>query len=292
MIRRILEAIAEVELEPTEPFKKKKPAGWKPPPMIQVLFAHEQVELMSLEDKEALVGPAVPKSAAAGPMVKVRYTDEASLLDDIVTGNAVLDGVWDDDDRMVVWPRAGAPLDQFWAAVGGMVTMLNELDPHPAHPAEEMPPFEAIDEVELEPTEPFKKKPGKPGKLPPLVAVRQAIYEVLGERVADNVGAHASAGGDWFDAAKVKAAIVGSTFAGAEDPGEWAPGSYVVVHHEGGVPDAFDDDDCFQLWVDVGKRASELSGLPMYNESINPAVSAMWPLHPLTPEEKAKLGNP
>ena len=137
--------------------------------------------------------------------------------------------------------------------------------------------LEAIDEVELDVAPAFQKKPGK---MDALAAVRKAILDEIGPFIAANVGLYdydPDTEKETWDEFKVADVIAKATYTGEDDPGQWAPQSYVVVHHESGIPDAFDGGSMFEAWVNIGDRASELSGIPMFNESINPGVSAMGP---------------
>lgn len=70
--------------------------------------------------------------------------------------------------------------------------------------------------------------------------------------------------------------IDSSVFAQGLSPGQWAPKALLEVTLEDGLPDEFYYPNSAKIWRKVEKRLSELYGKPVYFESINPAVTALW----------------
>lgn len=67
-----------------------------------------------------------------------------------------------------------------------------------------------------------------------------------------------------------------AVYLAAEDPGEWAPKSILVVHTEGGIPDRFYYPSWEKCWDKAEKKLSALLGKEAYFESINGAVTALY----------------
>lgn len=62
----------------------------------------------------------------------------------------------------------------------------------------------------------------------------------------------------------------------SQDKGEWAPKSLLVIYHENGLPDEFSAPCMAPFWRRVEAGLTNVFGFPVFIESVNPAVSAVW----------------
>lgn len=77
---------------------------------------------------------------------------------------------------------------------------------------------------------------------------------------------------DWVDAERVTRSVR----LPADDPGEWAPSSLLIVGKEEGIPDRFFYPNAFPVWEKVEKELSVLLGKDVYFEDVNAAISALY----------------
>lgn len=118
----------------------------------------------------------------------------------------------------------------------------------------------------------IKRARGARNQLPPFDALKVAVLEVWSAH-PDYEGKYASQLTQDIDDWLV-----------AGDPAEWSPGPnppFASVFHEYATaprePYSYArEGDYFNTWKRVEKRASELAGVPLGFESINPAVSQWW----------------
>lgn len=68
-----------------------------------------------------------------------------------------------------------------------------------------------------------------------------------------------------------------SVYLPENDPGTWAPKSLLVVTHENGIPGPHDfEADVYSKWEAIADELSIVLGRPVFFESINQAVSALY----------------
>ena len=69
-------------------------------------------------------------------------------------------------------------------------------------------------------------------------------------------------------------------FRGGQDPGGWTrKGALVAVIHEGtGLPNEWNHRDAMGWWIELGDQVSKLLGKPVFFESINSCVEALYPV--------------
>ena len=91
-----------------------------------------------------------------------------------------------------------------------------------------------------------------------LFRVRRAIEEVWGSIIS-------------LDPKRARQIIEEGTYAGADDPGGWAPEAEVVIHTESGIPNGSYEPWEMEKWY----RVSEILG-DLYCEHINGAVIAVY----------------
>ena len=259
MIRQILESIAEVELDITPEFKKG-PTGptfsevW--PPLKEAGWNAKHTG-----GRLDITHPDIG-TAADGTFLRLWYESPKGgvevLGDTIITKARV---IVDDNEIWGSTTDIPVTVEMITSAAKGMIDGMKQGQ------------GDATPELE----EPAGKTHAK---INVIAAVRQAIFEVMGSIIAAHIGSYdydPDTEQESWDREKVKDIIEKATYTSIDDPGQWAPESYVVIGHESGIPEAFDGTTMFEKWVKIGDRASELTGIPMFNESINPGVSAMWP---------------
>jgi len=70
--------------------------------------------------------------------------------------------------------------------------------------------------------------------------------------------------------------VVKCVWARGTDPGGWSPDAILTVHLESGLPDVFTYPYTSGAWDKVEDYLSEAYGKPVFFESINSAVTALW----------------